>query len=86
MQYTCDHFKEVEAVRWTGGNTEEMASFVGDLISGYTVTTRDFRVATPKGLLVANLGDFIIKDSIGNFYKIEPNAFMLLYEKAGDAE
>lgn len=26
MKYICDHFKDVEAVRWTGGNTEEMAS------------------------------------------------------------
>lgn len=84
MKYICDHFKEVEAVRWTGGNVEEMASFVGDLINGYSVKTRDFRIATPKGLLVANLGDFIIKDSRGNLYKIEPNAFMLLYEKVDE--
>jgi hypothetical protein len=84
MKYVCENFKDIEAVRWTGDNSKEIANFVGDLISGYNAVTLEFRIATPKGVLSADLGDFIIKDSRGNFYKIEPNAFMLLYEKVGE--
>ena len=80
----------VEAVRWTGENTEEVLDF------GYSgpqpLWGHDFRIDnpvvkisgvkifTPEGEITANPGDWIIRGVKGELYPCKPDIFEATYE------
>ena len=72
---------EVEAVRWTGDNFDEVAEFVnGEAI--YQDAESNWVVATPHGAVLADLGDWIVKDVRGQFYPCVDEVFAETYEEA----
>ena len=68
---------EIEAVKWTGENAEEVQSFIGDMghVKGAYVD-----IATLEGLMVASEGDMIIKGVKGEFYPCKPDIFEMTYD------
>lgn len=70
---------EIEAVRWTGENLEEIEKFAkGALVHRGSV---DIVISTLEGLMRASKGDYIIKGIAGEFYPCKPDIFKATYEE-----
>lgn len=67
----------IEALEWTGNNAGEIQAFIGD--NGY-VKGSYIDIGTLEGLMVASIGDFIIKGIKGEFYPCKPDIFEATYE------
>jgi len=66
----------IEAVKYTGGNINELSQFMG------VVGTSEVKVeiSTLEGVLTASVGDWIIKGVKGEFYPCKPDVFDATYE------
>jgi len=75
----------VEAVRWTGDNTDEVFDFVGSE-SGCAIYPLRGIVVIPtlEGSATASAGDWIIKGVEGEFYPCNPRIFRKTYEKVDE--
>lgn len=67
----------IEAVLWTGDNADEIQAFIGD---DGCVKGRYVDIGTLEGLMVASIGDYIIKGVKGEVYPCKPDIFALTYE------
>ena len=83
----------IEAVLLTESNFNEVEKFVGcesDLFRAY-INEQDFlnkqnplglRIKTLEGIMLASVGDFVIKGVNGEFYPCKPDIFAKTYEPA----
>lgn len=81
---------EIEAVRWTGNNFEEIRQFVGQdakIIyhdtaweAGARPVVAVLSIHTLEGDMMAEHGDYIIKGVNGEFYPCKPDIFAKTYE------
>ena len=80
---------EVEAIRWTGDNFEEVKTFFGKDAKDYSQLSEvipnrkikgNLRIETPEGDYTALPDDFIIRGSKGGYYTCKPDIFMETYE------
>ena len=81
----------VEAIQWTGNNTDEVLEFGRGKIKHrqykYSPNGKDILygeelyVETLEGELRANKGDYIIKGVRGEFYPCKPDIFEKIYEE-----
>lgn len=69
----------IEAVRWFGGNTQEILAFCGG-----DASEKDgaLCIDTLEGTFRASVGDYIIKGVNGEFYPCKPDIFASTYEAA----
>ena len=67
----------VEAVQWTGDNTDEIVPFIGIAV----VEGKDLIINTLEGEMHAHPGWWIIKGVKGEFYPCDPIIFEMSYEK-----
>lgn len=79
----------IEAVQFTGKNTDEILKFVniGDdrvaFVSSYGLDGYDkLTIKTLEGRMLAESGDWIIRGVKGEFYPCKPDIFEATYEKA----
>lgn len=80
----------IEAIQWTGNNIAEIYSFmhpqepvyVNDL-SHINFTNADdlIGIQTLEGLMVAGIGDWIIRGIQGELYPCKPDIFVTTYEE-----
>jgi len=69
----------IEAIKWTGSNKNEVESFLDG--NGF-VKGCHIDIGTSEGLMVASIGDMIIKepfDKERGFYPCKPDIFKLTY-------
>lgn len=66
----------IQAVKWTGENADEMASFMGVV----SMCQRKIKITTLEGVLTADIGDWIIKGIKGEFYPCKSDIFEATYE------
>ncbi len=66
----------IKRVRWTGDNLREIIDFIGLHESAEKWTWEEYeqvvsdhglKIFTDKGTIMANIGDYVEKDSEGNF-------------------
>lgn len=74
----------VEAIQWTGENAEDLAAFMEPtqlvrvrLDDGVVIA-----IPTLEGVMIANVGDWIIKGVAGEFYPCKPDIFEQTHEDA----
>lgn len=75
----------IEAVQWTGENADEIQAFLcpHSPDSGYGWVKGNYvEIGTLEGLMVASIGDWIIKGVKGEFYPCKPDIFAATYEPA----
>ena len=76
-----------DAVQWTGENIQEIKEFAGVYAWVYALAvlekklTASLEIETPKGLMSAGIGDYIIKFVSGEFYPCKPDIFEKTYER-----
>ena len=80
----------IEAIEWTGDNLREIISLTGLHKSAEkwswdeyvnVVNIAGLKIFTLEGTMMANIGDYIIKEVKGEVYPIKPDIFKLTYEK-----
>ena len=69
---------EIEAVLWSGFNYEEVCE-LGD--KKVQRSGNNLLIYTLEGIMIASLGDYIIKGISGELYPCKPDIFKLTYEK-----
>ena len=73
---------EVEAVQWTGENSEEIIEFCGKYLFFIKGDSHTFMYTqTLEGFHRVSLNDYIIKDIKGEFYPCKPDIFKMTYER-----
>lgn len=75
----------IEAVQWTGDNTDLIFSFIGDdpnlaVFGGSDGMPLMLRMSTLEGPVCASLQDYIIKGVANEFYPCKASIFDLTYE------
>ena len=68
----------VEAIQWNGNNLYGVLSFLGKKTYGQIVGA--VLIVTPKAILTAVIGDWIVKGDDGEFYPCNPGDFERTYE------
>lgn len=71
----------IEAVQWTGDNTDEMYDFVAGGNDFSFSRDGNFSIKTLEGVMTASKGDFIIRGVHGEYYPCKPDIFEETYEK-----
>ena len=80
---------EIQAIKWTGSNLEEVLNFTGRDESSIHWTMEYFegvvrehglKIFTLEGSHMASIGDFIIKGVADEFYPCNPDIFKATYE------
>jgi len=75
----------IDAMQWTGENSDEIQTFLHDghphAAAGW-VKGRYVEIGTLEGLMVASVGDWIIRGVQGEFYPCKPEIFAATYEAA----
>ena len=75
----------IEAVQWTGANTEEIDAFLGGAVLPCGDPARQgLRIHTLEGIMLATAGDWIIKGVAGEFYPCKPDIFLQTYEPVSE--
>jgi len=86
---------EIDALQWTGKDLFAMMTFIeGEKPNlktqadrhaweQYAQIVRDkgLQIHTLEGVMLASIGDFVIKGVSGEFYPCKPDIFKLTYEK-----
>jgi hypothetical protein len=73
----------IDAVIWTGSNTEEVSDFCkGGLKFSAGDTHLGLTIPTLEGDHQANPGDYIIRGVKGEYYPCKPDIFVMTYEPA----
>lgn len=72
---------EIEAVQWTGENTEEILDFTNHTAKA---AGKLIEIPTLEGTMKASPNDYIIKGIHGEFYPCKPYVFRETYEKYDD--
>lgn len=83
----------IEAIQWDGNNEKEIENFSGCIVSRLTEMKKNQSVEidylqckTLEGVMLASLGDFIIKGVQGEFYPCKPDIFEQTYERVEDGD
>lgn len=79
----------VEAIQWTGKNTEEILKWCEDAelevqneaINNVYYTYINLYINTLEGRMKASKGDYIVKGINGEFYPCKPDIFTKTYEE-----
>ncbi len=69
----------IEAVQWTGDNTDEIKNFIGNNFCYATIN--NIIIKTLEGEIEASKDDYIIKGVHGEFYPCKPDIFMITYDE-----
>lgn len=80
----------VEAIQWTGKNTEEILKWCKDAelevqteaINNVSYTYINLYINTLEGRMTASEGDYIVKGVNGEYYPCKPDIFEKTYEEA----
>lgn len=70
---------EIDAVRWTGSNLDDIAAFIGKASNIYR-KNNNLSIRTLEGTMLCNPGDYLIKGVKGEFYPCKPDIFRETYE------
>lgn len=74
----------VDAIQWTGNNTDEVYAWEKSF-GRYVLVIREdggfVYIQTLEGSMKANKGDWIIRGIAGEFYPCKPDIFEQTYEK-----
>lgn len=77
----------VQAVQWTGDNTNEIIDFGGTVNGRNTISDiGEFYlvIRTLEGDMKISIGDYVIRGTSGEYYPCKPDIFERLYEEQND--
>ena len=72
----------IEAIQWTGDNLVEVSQFMTH--GRYNGEVKTIEIETLEGIMIASIGDYIIKGIKGEFYPCKSDIFEQTYEEYND--
>ncbi len=79
----------IEAVQWTGKNQAELKEFAKQFaMFDYADVTNDgqldhiLKVKTAERIIVADVGDYVVRGKKGDFFVMKKGEFESIYEEA----
>lgn len=69
----------IEAINYDGTNKVEIQEFMDRYIDD--TQDKQLKIETLEGVMLANVGDYIIKGVTGEFYPCKPDVFTKTYDK-----
>lgn len=72
----------IEAIKYDGDNKVEIQEFVDKYLD--MTEEMQLEINTLEGVMLANVGDYIIRGVNGEYYPCKPDIFEKTYEKVGD--
>ena len=79
----------IEAVQWTGKNQAELKEFAKQFaMFDYADVTNDgkldhiLKVKTAERIIVADVGDYVVRGEKGDFFVMKKDEFESIYEEA----
>jgi hypothetical protein len=72
---------EIDAIQWTGENTQEILAFCDECFSYQKHDVNILVINTLEGSMKATPMDYIIKGIKGEFYACKPHVFIMSYEQ-----
>jgi hypothetical protein len=76
----------IEAMQWTGNNAQAIGAFASSSTRGFRIEKHGIIISTLEGEMTANVGDWIIKGVVGEFYPCKPGIFKAIYEPVNSSE
>jgi hypothetical protein len=73
------YLQVVEAIMFTGENAYEVLNFAEGT---YTNTGKNIKLPTVHGILIASIGDYVVKDAAGRVTFCPPDIFREIHKKA----
>lgn len=71
----------VQAIQWTGDNCDEVMEFCGDWALFITCEgSKQLQIITLEGVMMASVGDYIVKGVDDEYYPCKPHIFDLTYK------
>ena len=81
---TAQKFKKkpviIEAIQWTGNNTDECMTFCPPIMGETYKADGNLKIPTLEGKMICSTNDWIIKGVKGEFYPCKPDIFHQTYE------
>lgn len=74
---------EIDAVRWTGNNLDEIAVLIGPATNIFRKYSH-LKIKTLEGTMVCSKGDWLVKGVKGEFYPVRHDIFEQTYEPVID--
>lgn len=72
---------EIEALQWKGSNIKDMLKFYPDVLTEENENGENLiAIKTLEGVMRANVGDYIIKGTLNEYYPCKPEVFEAKYE------
>lgn len=81
MTKYCKRPIVIEAIRYNGENKVEIQEFVGAYLDSTEVG--QLKIFTLEGVMLANIGDYIIRGVNGEYYPCKPDIFKKTYCEVG---
>lgn len=74
----------IEAIKYDGDNKVEIQEFVNKYLD--MTEEMQLEIDTLEGVMLANVGDYIIRGVNGEYYPCKPDIFEKTYEKVEDQD
>ncbi len=76
----------VEAIRWDGNNIVAVTEFMQPAAPVYLNRDDIVGIQTLEGVMVARIGDWLIKGIAGELYPCKPDIFEATYERVEEVD
>ena len=77
MTKYCKRPIVIEAIRYNGENKVEIQEFLGKYL--HFTEAKQLKISTLEGVMLANIGDYIIRGVNGEYYPCKPDIFKKTY-------
>jgi len=75
----------IEAMQFTDENKNQVFNWMsGQYAAGFEDGKPILKIGTLEGVMIARIGDYIIKGVKGEYYPCKPDIFLATYEKVGE--
>jgi len=72
---------QISAIIFTDETVPELEQWLKNVSHSYNHDQRTFSIGTLEGVMIANIGDYIIKGVNSEFYPCKPDIFAKTYKK-----
>jgi len=74
----------VSAIQFTEANTEIIREFTGQRLSAFHRKNNKFYINTLEGMMLVNVGDYIVRGVADEYYCVREDIFNMTYEEVTD--
>lgn len=70
----------IHAIQYNGANVDLIREFTGGKLSAFNRKKDKIYINTMEGMMLVNVGDYIVRGVVGEYYSVNKTVFELTYE------